>query len=483
MPPAYRSENNVPRNNSTRTYFTQHKISPRQPLDDPSHTNLHANIIPASSNPILERPHYLSIAFIAAGSFTALLLGLLLVFFMYKGRRLSSLSAFKWCRRRSRPRKGKTLSEKRTLSDDSTWGTGPTRMVYVESVRTSSDDNPDSPAFQTVDLATNPDIHSLSSSTEKLVLEERDIASGYNLTVDLADWENRQAFLADAGQDAFSVLDVSIFQSLQDNIDDLARGKAVRGRPRQGSDASDSSHETRASDITDCFSPATSASASSMTSLATTDDELDEDDVYEVRRAQTQSIEFKRGILVSLQSNGALADVLAPEVPPTVVIWESSSAHSIGDKNSLNTISSLAASFSTRTYLSQYPTIPSLASSQMRDVSSGTMDSLATSFSISTRTEGRWTDDEGFLLPPIPHLMVTRPSNSSIYTLGSTSSVSIDLNDFPLPPLPRLSAKPIYLKLLDRIQARKRMWDNHVVDTTMIQKRSTMEQFIMMYAA
>ena len=83
-------------------------------------------------------------------------------------------------------------SEKRTLSDDSTWGTGPTRVVYVESVHTSSDDDdPDSPAFQTVDLTTNPDIPALSSSTDKLILEERDIASGFNLIADLADWENR----------------------------------------------------------------------------------------------------------------------------------------------------------------------------------------------------------------------------------------------------------------------------------------------------
>jgi hypothetical protein len=37
-------------------HILHHKILPRQPLDDPSHTSLHANILPTSSNPTLERP-------------------------------------------------------------------------------------------------------------------------------------------------------------------------------------------------------------------------------------------------------------------------------------------------------------------------------------------------------------------------------------------------------------------------------------------
>jgi hypothetical protein len=224
----------------------------------------------------------------------------------------------------------------------------------------------------------------------------------------------------------------------------------VRNRMRQGSDASASSQATDTTEGTEGFSSG-SSSRSSMTSIATMETDFDEDgegeeEVYEVRRAQAQSVEIKKGVLVTWRSSKSTQDNKQIIEAPNVVISE-----------------------------------PMSTSCSLIDDHSEAASSDASPSSMYT-TEGDGSDD-GLLHAPVPSLMVTGPSITSMFTLDSSiSSISVDLNDFPYPPslvdpsLPKLIHRGIPSPPVP-------LWDNHSMDSesTNEQKRSTVEQFIMMY--
>jgi len=239
-------------------------------------------------------------------------------------------------------------------------------------------------------------------------------------------------------------------QAAMASIGRRACSAGVRNRMRQGSDASASSQATDTTEGTEGFSSG-SSSRSSMTSIATMETDFDEDgegeeEVYEVRRAQAQSVEIKKGVLVTWRSSKSTQDNKQIIEAPNVVISE-----------------------------------PMSTSCSLIDDHSEAASSDASPSSMYT-TEGDGSDD-GLLHAPVPSLMVTGPSITSIFTLDSSiSSISVDLNDFPYPPslvdpsLPKLIHRGIPSPPVP-------LWDNHSMDSesTNEQKRSTVEQFIMMY--
>ncbi|KAF8070216.1 hypothetical protein FPV67DRAFT_1007072 [Lyophyllum atratum] len=385
---------------------------------------------------------------------------------------------------------------------DATWGT-PTRFVYVESINevtgdddrhdpvSSLDSSPSAPSMSTWSIHErrgSPGIRDGDGFQERLHVEENDITLALNVALRDVTTETKED-PEKVAEETFFFLghaeNVSSFKSLQANIDSLAKGvssPSIQNRPRQGSDASASSQETNYPEVVECFSASTSRS--SMTSLASTDSEFDEEElevVYEVKRAHAQSVEIKKGVLVACRpSTSTSNDILIPDVLPTVVISEPSPLLlSLNEQNFGGSMYSLESSLSTGTTasLGGCNTTPSL-SSLTREHSHGTLGSFSTSFSTITRAE----NDEGCLQPPIPYLMVTRPSDSSIFTTESNASgASVDLNEFPLPPKP---VKPSYYsRLMDQVHGRKRVWDNHPADSSVSQRRSTVEQFIMMYSS
>ncbi|KAJ4468189.1 hypothetical protein J3R30DRAFT_1683040 [Lentinula aciculospora] len=156
-------------------------------------------------------------------------------------------------------------------------------------------------------------------------------------------------------------------------------------------------------------SSVTSVYSLSIQSEDEEEEDIEDVEVYEVKRAQTQSIEVKRGVLMSWRTSRP--PNLAPDMP-TVVISESSS-----DTGALNNVSH---------------------------------------------------GDNGFL-QPLPSLLVTQPSDTSL--VSTTSSVSVDLDEFPLPPaLPPLSKN--YTKDLPLMDVPRMSRE---------EKRSTVDQVITMY--
>ncbi|KAF5385764.1 hypothetical protein D9615_002474 [Tricholomella constricta] len=482
---------------------------------------LHANIIPLRTSAQIPgtslSPSHLpvtEIVLIAGGALVVTVLGLAGMYMIRTIFLRKSLHILGCCGRKQRAKNGIDKSENKgvlvmgdELDDDPTWGT-PTRIVYVESINEALGDH-DLPEPTSL-LETSPIAPSISTWSpdgqrrspavseeenftfqEQLRVEEDNI----NLALDLAlrkipaqaEEETPTVDSIQITEEPFPFLgheeSVSIFRSLQASIDELAKGVSspvIQNRPRQGSDASASSQETTSPEL-ECFSAA--SSESSVTSLTSTDSDFDEEElevVYEVKRAQTQSVELKKGILVTCRRSPSVSeDILISPMLPTFVISEPAPILlPFEEQNSRGTMYSFESSLSTTASLGGCNTVPSL-SSLVRENSRGTICSLATSFSTTTRTEG--CDDERFLQPPIPYLMVTRPSDSSIYTTeSSVSSVSVDLNEFPLPPIP---IKPSYYsRLVDQVQARKRVWDNHPAGSSVAQKRSTVERFMMMYS-
>ncbi|RDB16990.1 hypothetical protein Hypma_002671 [Hypsizygus marmoreus] len=495
---------------------------------------LHANIVPTS----IMSPHVSAwhksptppgeIVLVIAGAIAAVIMGFM-GFFVLRSylpkKRQRPFRLFICCRRSRKSDSKADATDKGALIlandyDDSTWGT-PTRLVYVPRHDDSIYDHVlQDPEFEDISLnpekppairptSTRSDVVECCGSTvedsdteEKELFqcrvrdEEQEISLALSAALrDAGSEQHEEDPSTNSGRDPFSLMgyeaNVSIFKSLQASIDSLARGIASPGRPRQGSDASSSSQVTTSPDIMECFSVA-SSSRSSMTSLASSDEGIDgeECDVdYEVKRAHTQSLEIKKGVLIAWQysnSSSSITDVDRPilDMPPTVVVSEPSPTLSSLDRESPNTIYSVEASLSraslsTASHDDDSETTPSL-SSLIRENSRGTIHSLATSFSTATRTDGWCNDDPGLLQPQIPRLIVTHPSSSSIYTLASaTSSVSVDLNDFPLPPVP---IKTSFSKLFDQVPSQKRVWDNHPVNSSFAQRRSTVERFIMMYS-
>lgn len=165
-------------------------------------------------------------------------------------------------------------------------------------------------------------------------------------------------------------------------------------------------------------SSVTSVYSISINSYTEDEEELDmeEVEIYEVKRAQTQSMEVKRGVLMSYRSSQPPSPI--PEMP-TFVISESSSD----------------------------------------------------TYALSNTA----VDDS--LLQALPSLLVTHPSDVSL--VSTTSSVSVDLDEFPLPPtLPPIPKTdygnfPLLLVVPDD--------DGPVIQMSREEKRSTVEQVITMY--
>ncbi|KAG5641137.1 hypothetical protein DXG03_005933 [Asterophora parasitica] len=510
---------------------------------------LHASIIPLQTSGVTlagtssssSRLPLLAIVLIAGGAFVVAVLGLAGVYMLRTILLRKGLRALGCCGRREKDKSATEASDKKgtlfpgdEIDDDPTWGT-PTRIVYVESVNETLGDHdrqePESllepspiepTTWSTLGQHGSPVIgHTENLRFQELYLAEED---DINIALDMAlrklspqpedvfteDEEFADVSLAPTMSSAhiheepFSFLgheeSVSIFRSLQASIDELAKGISspiiappgtIQTRPRQGSDASADSQNTTStrSDAMECFS--IKSSTSSATSLSSTcDSEFDDEElavVYEAKRAQTQSVELKNGVFVTCRrsSSSSSENLVIPPMFPTFVISEPAPILLlVEEQQSRGTMCSLESSLSPTTSFCEYNTVPSL-SSLNHENSRGTICSLATTFSTTPRTDSGW-DEDRFLQPPIPYLMVTRPSDSSIYTMESiqssvSSSVSVDLTEFPLPPIP---VKPSYYsRLVDQVQARKQIWENHSADSSVAQKRSTVERFIKMYSS
>ncbi|GLB37142.1 hypothetical protein LshimejAT787_0401930 [Lyophyllum shimeji] len=491
---------------------------------------IHANIIPLGTSPATPGTAGSStttshlpvteIILIATAALVAAALGLAGMILLRSLLIRKGLRVLMCCGRRQKVNKDITASENRGVLvkgddfDESVWGT-PTRFMHCESIHDGFehddirdpgprlDNSPPAPTMP----ACSPHCRRGSFATcdedcfqDRLQVEENDIALALSVAFrdDIGTQDMDQVSTAEPNEVAEDTLsfpghaeNISILGSLQANIDSLAKGVSppaiTLSRPRYGSDSSASSQESSGRDTPECFSASTS-SRSSMTSLGCTasdfnDEELDV--VYEVKRAHAQSVEIKKGVLVACRPP-ASDDELTLNILPRVVISEPSPILlSFQDQNSRSTIHSFASSLSTTVSSGRGNTAPSMSSSSLvRENSRGTLGSLSTSFSATTRTEGWCMDDEGFLQPSIPHLIVTRPSDSSINTTdtdSSAGSVSVDLNHFPLPPTPVKTS--YYTRLMDQVHGRKRVWDNHPAGSSVAQRRSTVERFIKMYSS
>ncbi|KAG6865832.1 hypothetical protein C0991_011164 [Blastosporella zonata] len=478
--------------------------------------SLHANIIPltmpASGSSRLAHLSLTEAILVSGGTLITVVFGVTALVMMRsiivkKGR------CFLCCGcGRLKAKKTKVISEDKGILvmdeefENPTWGT-PRRLVCVEGINGGPEDHhsvgpflspdtqlssPSMPIWQDHRQDNSPDVCEGDSFHGRLDDEENDITLALSRALREISIEQEETTVsinpATSADDDASFLghmeNVSIFKSLQASIDNLANGiscTTVVNRPRQGSDASASSRTTTTTispDVADCFSVV--SSESSMTSLEDSDSYLDEEPeemevVYEVRRAHAQSIELKKGVLVTCRRASSTSDISATGSVPTFVISEAAPTLLSLDDQNFAPLFSLTGSVSSTASVSTCSAAYSL-SSIIRENSRGTIASLSTSFST---TQG---DDEQCLQPPIPCLMLTRPSDSSIYTTESfTSSASVDLCDFPLPPIP---VKPSYYsRLVDQVQRRpKRIWDNHPADSNAAQKRSTVERFIMMYS-
>ncbi|KAG6862214.1 hypothetical protein C0995_002144 [Termitomyces sp. Mi166 len=386
--------------------------------------------------------------------------------------------------------------------DDPAWGT---RLVYVEGLHDRLEEchspcplpSPDallsSPLAVVSRAPSMPTSPRLSTACEddsfqgRLEYEEHDITLALTRALrDATDEPDFDTASLCSNSSLRYLNNSSILDSLQASIDNLAKSvPSSSSRPRQYSDASTSSQATTAvhSDCANFFS--VSSPTSSITSLESTKSSLDEgpeemeDMVYEVRRVHAQGLELKKAVLVTCRRTSSTGDITTPGMLPTFVVSEAPPSLMPLEDLNFAPLFSLSNSMPSKASLSGCTTTPSW-SSIVRENSRGTMASLSSS---STTAMDGWTqDDERHLHPPIPLLMLTRPSDSSIHTAESfASSVSVDLCDFPSPPLP---AKPSYYsKLVDQVQrAPKRIWDNHSVDSSVAQKISTVERFIMMYS-
>ncbi|KAG6816960.1 hypothetical protein H0H87_001274 [Tephrocybe sp. NHM501043] len=504
----------------------QSPATPNKPLDGdtfeqyissiPLHAIITPNDMPTSAGSRLAHLSITEIILILCGTLIAIVLGVTVLVLMRsivakKARRLMACGCGRQKAKKSKAIKGALVIND---EDDPTWGTPP-RFVYVEGINNrpggrhstgpfiSSDSPPSPPSPLTPNCGAHVR-HNSSAQYEEdsfrgcLKNEENDItlapdralcSAVVEPTLTTASALSLASALVDDELVSLSYVEnLSIYKSLQASIDNLAKGvssAATVNRPRQGSDASSSSGTTvtTSPDGVECFSILNSES--SMTSMSSSDSSLDQEPeeievVYEVRRAHAQSIELKKGILVTcLRASSIARDISPPGSVPTFVISEAAPVLPLDDQ-AFAPLFSFRNSISSKASLSSYAGRLSL-SSIIRENSRGTMASLSTSFS-TTQTDECCQHDEQYLQPPIPCLMLTRPSDSSIYTLEScASSISVDLSDFPLPPIP---AKPTYYsKLIDQVQRMpKRIWDNHFEDSSVSQKRSTVERFISMYS-
>lgn len=281
----------------------------------------------------------------------------------------------------------------------------------------------------------------------RLQVEEEDITLALTIALrDLSssDWVIGATPRGSIGRNSVGDLpdDVSLNVDANPPITNGHTTLGFKNRSRQGSDASTASQETTTTNIMECFS-SPSSSRSSMTSSTSTETDIDLEGcemTYEVKRAQTQSLEIKKGVLVAWQCANGVRTTTIPGLPSAALV----------------PLSPLTLDNASRTMGSGYLESSSLGKSQssptvgslIRENSRETMDS----FDASLEEEGY----HSVCLHRVPYLVVTCPSTSTIFTFNSIgSSISVDLGDFPLPP--------------------------PLVKPTMVQKRSTVEQFIMMY--
>lgn len=330
-------------------------------------------------------------------------------------------------------------TRKHTDYDDSTWGT-PTgtkerKSKISQSTRGFGTGNILQTQTQTVDVhmtsVSQPPIFKTDNMTpssllmkatqalntiqedfvERLEPKETDIALSLNTALHYAALsspmcgvpEQLSTMVLEGGEDFTTIL------SLQAGMRSAARREytgGVRNRCRQGSDASQATTVTQ---VSEGFSSGGSTK-SSMTSLASEEFDLDEDDetedvedseIFEVRRGQTKSVEMKMGVLVNCKASDP---IMVPPSMPQVVVSDATPTLPIENRGALSTSTSQLGS---------------------EDLDLDDEQSLITK------------DSNQMLRAPIPYLMVTVPSNNSLFALEcSNSSASIDLSDFPIPPPP-----------------------------------------------
>ncbi|KAJ6499397.1 hypothetical protein C8R45DRAFT_1211162 [Mycena sanguinolenta] len=150
----------------------------------------------------------------------------------------------------------------------------------------------------------------LEQFEQRLLQEEKDIA----LALDIAfghDTPHCAPFFAGSEDDVTTML------SLQAGLESVGkRATGIRNRARQGSDASASSQSTT---VTIEGFPSQSSSNSSLTSMESmmsdideSAEEAEEEVVYEVKRAQTRSVEIQKGKLIAWQPGGMRFMVTGP---------------------------------------------------------------------------------------------------------------------------------------------------------------------------
>ncbi|KAG6813634.1 hypothetical protein H0H92_008870 [Tricholoma furcatifolium] len=406
--------------------------------------SLHAKIV--SSTSTMPEDHVASlsvkeIAFISGGALVAAVLaGAVFItmrsIILKKARRLLNC-------RGHRIKKEKDPTEcKRAIHDeldDPIWGT-PLRVVYVEGIDNKPVSTGRSLSPETPSSSPSMSLWLPHSHREAEAAREED--SYRNRLEEDRESDIRPALaLCNSSHD-----DPRQSVYLVASVDNASMGCPVNlanevspSSPIQGTDLA-SSHAT-----VDGFSVSSSESSipsfdSSQPEHFDDPEELEEIDVaYEIRRAHTQSIELKKGIFVAAYRQ-SVSNISVPL--PSFVVSEAVPSLEPLDEENFAPLFSLRSTFSSKGSLATALSWSSI----MRENSHGTIPSISNSFS-TIHIEG-WDpaeDSKRQLQPPVPYLMLTRPSDSSIYTSESESSSnvsSIDLCDFPLPPIP--SKTPSY---------------------------------------
>ncbi|KAJ7703298.1 hypothetical protein B0H17DRAFT_98914 [Mycena rosella] len=224
--------------------------------------------------------------------------------------------------------------------DDSTWGTKRNRFQehLAEPPRLPTPSTL-TPCLSTPCLS-HPDAHTdaqtpsteltaiLEQFEQRLYQEETDIALALHIAFgDESTGTTRHCTPFFAGSED----DVNTMLSLQAGMESVGkRSGGIRNRARQGSDASASSQSTTAT--VEGFS-SHSSSTSSLTSIESMMSDIDEsaeegeeDAVYEVKRAQTHSMEIQKGKLIAWQPGGVRLMVTGPS---TTTLGTASSSVSV----------------------------------------------------------------------------------------------------------------------------------------------------------
>ncbi|KAJ7462189.1 hypothetical protein B0H11DRAFT_2054541 [Mycena galericulata] len=232
-------------------------------------------------------------------------------------------------RRRGRPSGGADIHEQGLGAprnfDDSTWGTRADEkhsrfQGYTAEPPRLPTPLPLPPCFSLPKVAPVEEIQTptteltaiLEQFEQRLHQEETDIALALHIAFgdELSGTRDCAPFFAGSEDDVTTML------SLQAGMESVGkRAGGIRNRGRQGSDASASSQSTTVT--LEGFS--SDSSASSLTSMESilsdieeSAEEAEEDVVYEVKRAQTHSMEIQKGKLITWQPGGVRLMVTGP---------------------------------------------------------------------------------------------------------------------------------------------------------------------------